>query len=141
MNVRAEVAAELDDVVDIVVEVEIALGQRHLARVDPVGDVHVVVGQQRLDRAAEQGGEMAAHGRHDQNLGVAPRRVPAEMQELPEWLAQQDLFVDRDGFVADLRRVQPEGRLGIGLGEAGHNLGAGRNRLAEPCISPRIIGA
>ena len=28
------------------------------------------------------------------------------MQQLPERLAQQDLFVDRDGFVADLRRGQ-----------------------------------
>ena len=74
MDVRPEIAAELHDVVDVVVEIEVALGERHLAGVGPVGDVHVVVGQQRLDRAAQQGGVVAAHRRHHQHLGIAPCR-------------------------------------------------------------------
>ncbi len=52
MHVGPEIAAELDDVVDIVVEVEVAVRQRHLAGIGPVGDVHVMVRQERLDRAA-----------------------------------------------------------------------------------------
>jgi len=44
MHVGPEVAAEGDDVVDIVVEREVAVGERHLAGVLPVGDVDVVLG-------------------------------------------------------------------------------------------------
>ncbi len=141
MHVGAEVATELDDVVDIVVEVEVALGERHLAGVRPVGDVHVVLGQQRLDGAAQQGGEVAAHRRHDQHLGIAMRGVAMEAQELAERLAEQDLFVDRDGLVADLRRLEAELGLGVVLREARHDLGARRHRLAEPGLGQRVVGA
>ena len=134
MDVRPEIAAELHDVVDVVVEIEVALGERHLAGVGPVGDVHVVIGQQRLDRAAQQGGVVAAHRRHHQHLGIAPRGVAMEAQQLAERLAQQDLFVDRDGLVADLGGLQAERGLGVVLGEPRHDLGAGRHRLAEPGV-------
>jgi hypothetical protein len=49
--------------------------------------MHVVLRQQRLDRAAQQRGEMAAHRRHDQHLGMALRSVATEVQELAERLA------------------------------------------------------
>jgi hypothetical protein len=40
--------------------------KRNVARVMPVGDVDVVVLQQRLHGAAQQGGEMPGHRRHQQ---------------------------------------------------------------------------
>ena len=84
---------------------------------------------------------MAAHRRHDQHLGIAPRRITAEAQKLAERLAQQDLFVDRDGLVADLGGLQTERGLGVVLGEPRHDLGAGRHRLAEPGVGERVVGA
>ncbi len=39
----------------MVIEVEAAVKQWHVACIDPVGEVDVVIGQQRLDRAAQQG--------------------------------------------------------------------------------------
>ena len=49
---------------------------RHLAGVEPVGDVDVVVGQHVADGAAQQRGVVAGHRRDDQHLRVAraPRR-------------------------------------------------------------------
>ena len=47
------------DVVDVVVEVEAALDDRHVAGVGPVGDVDVEVLQEGLHRAAQQGGVVA----------------------------------------------------------------------------------
>ena len=68
VHVGSEVAAELDDIVDVVVEIEIALRQRHFARIGPVCDMHVMLGQQRLDRAAQERGVVAAHRRDQQDL-------------------------------------------------------------------------
>ena len=56
---RMKNGAEGADIVDIVVEAETPLGQRHVAGVVPVGDVNLMGGQHRLHRAAQQGGEMA----------------------------------------------------------------------------------
>ncbi len=41
MRIRAELVEHVDDVVDIVVEIELAFADRHHARVGPVGDVDV----------------------------------------------------------------------------------------------------
>jgi hypothetical protein len=56
---------------------------------------------------------VAAHRRDQQYLGIAPRRVATEVQQLAERLAQQDLFVDRDGLAVDLGRRQAEGGLAV----------------------------
>ena len=141
MHVGPEVAAEGDDIVDVVVEVEIAVGERHFAGIGPVGDVDVVLGEQRLDRATQQGGEVAAHRRHQQNLGVAPRRVAVEVEKVAERLAQQDLFVDLDVLVIDEGSFQAKCGLPEVLGEPRHDLGAGRDRLAEPGFGQGIVGA
>jgi hypothetical protein len=54
-----------------------------VARVAPVGQVHVVIGQQCADRVGEQGREVPRHRRHDQY----PRLAPLAGQVLDE--AQQ----------------------------------------------------
>ena len=83
--VLREMLDHLDQVVGVVVEVEITVAQRNVARVDPVGDVDVVLGQHVGDRAAQQRGVVARHRRDDQHLGVASRfgggGVAAEMQK------------------------------------------------------------
>ena len=58
----------LGEIVDVIVEIEAAIGQRHIARVAPVGDVNVIGRQKGFDRAAQQGRVMARHGRNDQQL-------------------------------------------------------------------------
>ena len=50
-----QVADEFLHVVDIVVEVESAVGQRHIARIFPVGDIDLVVLEHGLDGVAQQG--------------------------------------------------------------------------------------
>ena len=75
VGVAAQRVQHLDDVVDVVVEVERAGGERHHPGVLPVGDVDVVVGQQRLDRAAQQRRVVAGHRRHQQHLRVAALAV------------------------------------------------------------------
>ena len=54
VRVGPEEVHEFDDVVDEVVEVEVAHGERHLARVGPIGDVEIVLRDHRLDGAAQQ---------------------------------------------------------------------------------------
>ena len=141
MHVGPEVAAEGDDIVDVVVEVEIAVGERHFAGIGPVGDKDVVLGQQRLDRTAQQGGEVTAHWRHHQNLGVAPRRVTMEVEKVAERLAQQDLFVDLDILVVDEGGFQAKRGFAEILREPRHDLGACRDRLAEPGFGQGVVGA
>ena len=73
----AEPFDEGDDVLDVFVQAEAAFGQRHVARVVPVGDVHVVVGQHGARGVVQQRREVARQRRHDQHLGpvaVARRR-------------------------------------------------------------------
>ena len=48
-------------------------GQRHVARIVPIGDVDIVVGQQRPHRVAQQGREMTGHRRDQQDARL--RRV------------------------------------------------------------------
>jgi hypothetical protein len=88
VGVAAQRMQHRDDVIDVVVEIEPAVGERHHARIDPFGDVDVVIGQERVDRAAQQRRVMAGHRRDDQQLRLRPlRRVlerALEMQQPTE---------------------------------------------------------
>ena len=57
--VLADEADEVDQVLGIVLEREIAVLELDVARVDPVGDVDLMVAKQRADRAAQKRREMA----------------------------------------------------------------------------------
>ena len=46
-----------------VVETKCPLAQRHIARAMPIGDVDIMIQQQGLNRAAQQGGEVPGHRR------------------------------------------------------------------------------
>ena len=78
VHVAAEHVQHGDDVVDVVVEIEAAFRQRHHARVAPIGDVDVVIGQEGLHRAAQQRGVVARHRRHDQQFRLRPARRARE---------------------------------------------------------------
>ena len=109
VHARAQMSQHLAQVDDVVVEVEGPERQGNHARIGPVGDVDVVMGQERLDRAAKQRCVMARHGRDDQKLWLT-RAVgkirPGEMKEVAERPAPNDLLEDRiDGAVdAESRR-------------------------------------
>ncbi len=144
---------QLDQVVDVVVEVEGALHQRHHARVDPVGDIDIVAREHGLDRAAQQRGEMARHRRHDQHLGrigaVTFRHVPAEMDELTERFVPDHFLMDTDALSANHRVGQAEFRLSItarrafeqlatrGHGSPQRRVGQGVERISK-CHAGRV---
>ena len=113
VHVGAEHANELDDVIDEVVEIEASHGERDVARVVPVGDVRLMVGQHRLDGAAQQRRVVPRHRRHDQHLGVvalAGERglVALEMEEAPERRRRDHLLAHADLDAADAGRLQAE---------------------------------
>ena len=63
-----KVPEHVDQVVDVIVEVEAALGERHHAGVGPIGDHHLMGRQEGLDRAAQQRRVMARHRGDDEEL-------------------------------------------------------------------------
>ena len=79
VGTRPHDAEEVDDVLDVFVESEAARGQRHVARVVPVGDVDVVVGEHRLDGVAQERGEVSRHRRDDQHARAGFRHVLPEI--------------------------------------------------------------
>ena len=82
--VAAQKMQDRDHVIDVVVEIEAAERQRHHARIDPFRDVDVVIGQEGLDRTAQQSGIMTRHRRDQQHTRLRPPRRaledPLEMQ-------------------------------------------------------------
>ena len=123
---------ELDEIVDIVVEIEAAVGERDQLRVAPVGDVDVVAGHHPLDRAAKQGRIMAGHRRDHQQLRPGRSALLPEMLQLAERLAEHDLLVDRDLLALDDDPLDPEFRLAArrrGVGEDFERRGDDRAHL------------
>jgi hypothetical protein len=94
MHVPPENSKKLNDVVDIIVEVEGARHARDEACVLPFGDIDLVMRKKIADRRAKKRGEMAGHGRDEEDLGVpqaAPaRHLPLEMDEIAEGLGDHD---------------------------------------------------
>ena len=62
-----QVANEFLNIVDVIVQMEFTIGQRHQACVFPIGDVDLVALQHGLDSVAQQGGVVARQGSHDQH--------------------------------------------------------------------------
>ena len=110
MHVAAEHVQHLDDVIDIVVEIEAALGQRHHPRIGPVGDVDFMGRQERFDRAAQQRRVMAGHRRHDQHARLRaaqrPRQLAIEIQQPAERLFPDRADFDRRAHAVDLGVVE-----------------------------------
>ena len=121
---------EPDDVVDVVVEAEGAVGERDVAGIVPVGDVDVVVGEQRPDRVAQQRGEMAGQRRDDQHARLRALDVLAEAQQRAERRLQDASSRHGDLAVADRDRPDAVGRAVVGQAGAREQL-AGRRGVAQ----------
>ncbi len=88
----AEGAQEGDQVLHKLVEAESPGQQRDIARVVPVGNVDVMVGQHSLHGPAQQGGEVAGHRGNQQHARLAADAVAAEMQQRAEWRTRHDFL-------------------------------------------------
>ena len=127
----ADMLEEFDHIVDIIVEIEATVGQRHQLRVAPVGDVDVCDRQHPLDRAAQQRGIMARHRRDDQQLRAALDAFAPEMLELAERLAMHD-FLDHADILAVDHGRGPSPNSGLPRGAAAW----ANTSSAEPMIGP-----
>ncbi len=139
----SEMSENLTQIDDVVVEIEGPQRQRHHARIGPVGDVHVVVGQEGLDRAAKQGRVMARHRRDDQELRLnrAGGEIrPGEMQEIAERPGPDDLLQDRIEDSVHVNVIKPEGRLAVAARQALEQLRPGRDVLAQRRVGERVPG-
>ncbi len=146
--VGADVADEVLHIVDVVVQAEVAVALRHHARVDPVGDVDLVVAQQGAHGIAQQRGVVPGQRRHHQygrlllepghDLGVVAETL--EAQQAAERLAQHFLFDDRQRVAVDLDVVQRPGRLLVVLAEPVQQFVAGGQTLGARERGPQAIG-
>src|SRR5271166_4950856 len=100
---------EADYEIDEVVETEPAVKERYVSRVYPVGDEDVMVGQQRLDGAPQQGREVARERRDDQDGRPYAGGILAEVEQVAKRIGGDDLLVDgnllatdRDGADAEI---------------------------------------
>ena len=111
----------VDDVVDVIVEIEVALGHGNHPGVDPVADIDVSTRQQRLDCAAQQCGIVARHRGDDQDARAffgTGRQMPLEVDHVTEWLAPDDLFLDLHALTIDGGCRKTEGRLAVAARDA-----------------------
>ena len=142
MTIAAERMQDRDQIVDVIVEIEVTVRQRHQPRIHPFGDVDVVVRQKRLDRAAQQRRVMARHRRHDHELRLRTARRRGEdaleMQEPAERPLPDRRDVHRDAFAADQRVRDIPVRLAVAAGEALEHFRARGERLADRRMVPRI---
>ena len=140
VDLGAEQADEVLHIGDVVGQVEAAGLHRHHAGVDPVGDVDLVVLQQRAYRVAQQRRVVARQRRHHQHDRLRTHAlehlrvvgVALEAQQAAEGAVLDHLFLDGHVDAVDLDRGDAEGRLLVFLGQTvkqveagGHALGAG----------------
>ena len=142
--VATEQMQHRDQVIDVVVEIEGTLRQRHHARVHPFGEIDVVVGQKALDCAAQQSWIVARHRRDDEQARLwAARQVlerALEMQEPAERPLPHAVDVDRHPLAAHQRRGDAPFGPAVAAGRALEQLESGRGGLAERGVRPRVRG-
>ncbi len=112
MRAGAKFLHEGDDIIDIIVEAELSGRQRNVARIFPVGDVHIMVAQERPHSTAQQGREMARHWRDQQYAGllrfhVILRKVKqvAEGEIEQHFLSHCNKGIAATDFVYSVRRA------------------------------------
>ncbi len=110
MGARPDGLEKFHDVLDVFVEAEPALRARDVARIVPVGDEDVVIGEQRLHGGAQQRREMSRQRRHQEHAGLRGIDVLLEMQERSERSDARRLLMHRDFLVSHHHAVDAEGR-------------------------------
>ena len=144
----ADLAQHGPDVVDIVEEIEPALEHRHLAGVDPVSDIDVVVLQEAFDRSAQQGGVVAGQGGHDQHRRGRRRfarplqitEVAGEPHQPAPWRGPDHLFGGPHRLVADGDGLQSPCGLAVTARHALEQACRGEGRAADRGVRGRIEG-
>ena len=146
VRARTQQAQHLAHMVEIVVEIEAAGVQRHVAGVGPVGDEHLVVLQEGLHRAAQQGGVVARQRRDDQHgrlqlpaAGLAHvGHVAAEMGELHPGAGPHLGLGDAHRLAVDLHGIDVPGRAAVAAGQVGEQVGAGEQPPSQVAVLGRI---
>ena len=129
-------------IVDVVVQREMALRQRHQAGVHPVGDVDLVVFEHGFYGVTQQCGVVARERRDDQHhrlvfdgdQGVRVVRQALKAQKIAKRTAPLGALVDRDLDAVDLDRAQAKFGLFVVLGQAVHELIAGGHALGKRAL-------
>jgi len=135
VGVAAERVQHRNHVVDVIVEIEWPLRQRHDAGVAPFGDVDVVIGQKGLDGAAQQGRKMPGQRRDDQQPRLRPARrmleYAFEVRELAEGALPNAGDTHRHPLAANQRRGNPPIRAAVAAGRTLEQLRRRGHRFAK----------
>ncbi len=132
----------LDQVIDVVLEIEAARGERHHPGIGPVGDVDLMGRQEGFDRAAQQRRIVTGHRRHDQHARLRaaqrPRQLAIEMQQPAERLFPHDAHFNRGAHAVDFSGRKIPFGLAVAPRGALEHLATGGDRLAEFGLRPRV---
>ena len=136
------------DRVDIVRQTEASRGDGNIPGIGPVGDIDVEIGEERRDRAAQQGRVMARERRDDQQrgpfhvragggetLGIAP-----EMAQLHPGGPPGSFHGNRHRMAANRHLFDSPGGLAIATGHIRHHIGRGEKGAAHIRLAGRIEG-
>ena len=134
-----QVANELLYIVDVVVKVKLALGQRHQAGAAPVGDVDLVVLEHGAHGVAQQGGVMAGQRGYDQHHGLGFElgqrgrvvRKTLETAQFAKRLVDFDTLMDGHANAVHIDRGDVKFWFFVALAQAIQQVVAGRNTLRE----------
>ncbi len=137
-HVRAgpEVLQHLDQVVDIVLEPEPSLRQRHFARIAPVGDVDVMILQHRLHGVAQESREVSRQRSDQQHFRLRRVDILPEVQQAAERQVQRRLLDDQRFLVLDHHRLDAEGLRDVRQLGAGRHLQSCHNLRWQPANPP-----
>ena len=130
MRARPHRLEKAHDVADIFVEAEAPFRDRYVARIVPVGDVDVVLGQHGAHGGAQQCGEMSGQRRDQQHARLRLVDVLLEMQQRGERRPVGRLFADRHLAVAHHDAVDAVRRPRMGQRGARDQL-VSRGEIAE----------
>ena len=96
MHLWPQIAHEINQVEGIILDIELACGDRNVAGIVPVGHINFGIGQQAEHGGAQQRGIMAGHRGHHQNLaGHGGATTDREMDQAAEGLADHGFNSDQ----------------------------------------------
>jgi len=119
-------------VVHVLVDPEAAVVDADVARVAPVGDEHVVVGQQRLHRGAQERREVARQRGDHEYAGLGDVGVLREAQQAAERRLGDGLLAHGHPLAGHGHRVDPERRARVGQRRARDDVRGGVRRAPKP---------
>jgi hypothetical protein len=146
VEARSELPHEGHHVVDVILQRKGPAGERHVARIAPIGDVDVEGLEQGVHRAAQQRRVMPRHrgdDEHARRIALTARqrrRVALEMQQVTERAFGDDLLADRHALSAERDTLDAEFGFAVASGQALEHFQRGRGRLGRVGIGPGIGG-